>query len=77
MRLLRTIGGVDVTRQERATLNKLTMPGRGCPTAWLRRPPLTIHSPMLAGFLVRNLRNQGVATTRMGTSTTTQSEIRG
>ena len=26
MRLLRTIGGVDVTGQERATLNKLTMP---------------------------------------------------
>ena len=26
MRLLRTIGGVDFTRQERATLNKLTMP---------------------------------------------------
>ena len=26
VRLLRTIGGVDVTRQERATLNKLTMP---------------------------------------------------
>ena len=27
MRLLRTIGGVDFTRQERATHNKLTMPG--------------------------------------------------
>ena len=26
VRLLRTIGGVDVTRQERAILNKLTMP---------------------------------------------------
>ena len=26
VRLLRTIGGVDFTRQERATLNKLTMP---------------------------------------------------
>ena len=26
MRLLRTIGGVDVTGQERAALNKLTMP---------------------------------------------------
>ena len=26
VRLLRTIGGVDVTGQERATLNKLTMP---------------------------------------------------
>ena len=29
VRLLRTIGGVDVTRQERATLNKLTMPLTG------------------------------------------------
>ena len=28
VRLLRTIGGVDFTRQERATLNKLTMPFR-------------------------------------------------
>ena len=26
VRLLRTIGGVDVTGQERAALNKLTMP---------------------------------------------------
>ena len=26
MRLLRTIGGLDVTGQERAALNKLTMP---------------------------------------------------
>ena len=29
VRLLRTIGGVDFTRQERATLNKLTMPYMG------------------------------------------------
>ena len=29
VRLLRTIGGVDFTRQERATLNKLTMPAEG------------------------------------------------
>ena len=28
VRLLRTIGGVDFTRQERATVNKLTMPAR-------------------------------------------------
>ena len=27
VRLLRTIGGLDVTGQERAALNKLTMPG--------------------------------------------------
>ena len=31
VRLLRTIGGVDFTRQERATLNKLTMPDKGFP----------------------------------------------
>ena len=29
VRLLRTIGGLDVTGQERAALNKLTMPGGG------------------------------------------------
>ena len=29
VRLLRTIGGVDFTRQERAALNKLTMPVSG------------------------------------------------
>ena len=29
MRLLRTIGGLDVTGQERAALNKLTMPVKG------------------------------------------------
>ena len=29
MRLLRMIGGLDVTGQERAVLNKLTMPANG------------------------------------------------
>ena len=28
MRLLKTIGGIDFTGQERAALNKLTMPSR-------------------------------------------------
>ena len=36
VRLLRTIGGVDFTRQERATLNKLTMPPRRLITDKLR-----------------------------------------
>ena len=33
-------------------------------------------SPILAGFLVRNPRNQGVTTVQMGKSTTAKSEIR-
>ena len=39
VRLLRTIGGVDVTGQERAALNKLTMPLLVIPSA------LATHSP--------------------------------
>ena len=47
MHLLRTIGGVDFTRQERATLNKLTMPRR------LYRIAEAIASPRETGFLHR------------------------
>ena len=64
VRLLRTIGGVDFTGQERATLNKLTMPCRSPELAQEverhialpARPPSAAYSfskPWLVNFSVR------------------------
>ena len=38
VRLLKTIGGADVTGQERAALNKLTMPAHDLADLGLRNP---------------------------------------
>ena len=44
VRLLRTIGSVDVTGQERAALNKLTMP---LPRVTRSAPPQGLHATTL------------------------------
>ena len=47
MRLLRTIGGLDVTGQERAALNKLTMP-------FLPRPSIAGPSYAVSASVSKN-----------------------
>ena len=47
VRLLRTIGGLDVTGQERAALNKLTMPGGDTEHGRERRLRLAQRDPAL------------------------------
>ena len=55
VRLLRTIGGVDFTRQERATHNKLTMPFQGIRVWMDRLTPWGTRGLLLGRLIVPDL----------------------